>query len=69
MCATADSVMFNLRCSAEVMISWFEDNYMQANTAKFQLFTLGNDSGLGIGKYHTESSHSVKILGITTERT
>ena len=35
-----DSVMFNLRCSAEVMLSYFENNYMQANPAKFQLLTL-----------------------------
>ncbi len=38
--ATADSVMFKLRCSAEVMLSYFENNYMQANPAKFQLLTL-----------------------------
>ncbi len=70
--ATVDSVMFNLRCSAEVMISWFEDNHMQANPAKFQLLRLGDafyTSGLEIGEHHIESSHSVKILGVTFERT
>ncbi len=36
---TVVSIMFNLRCSAEVMLSWFEDNYMPSNPAKFQLLT------------------------------
>ena len=65
-----DSVLNRLNKDLGVALSWFKDNFMVANPAKFQVIFLGvNDDSLGLNINGTlvKGSEQVKLLGVTLD--
>ena len=66
-----DSAHTKLLAAFDIMISWFENNNLQANPNKFQLIVFeeaNKERSLAIHGADLQSSSSVKLLGVQIDQ-
>ncbi len=69
-----DVVRSRLENVSNIAITWFNDNHMQANAAKFQVAIFSRDRNvnslsLNIQGHELQSQDNVKLLGVNIDRT
>ena len=60
-------VLTQLEECSELVIAWFQNNYMKLNTDKCHLLVAGHKSEhtwVGVGPDKVWEDHSVKLLGV-----
>ncbi len=71
MAESVESVLSNLSAACNSMLSWYADNFMQANPDKFQLIIFNNQNTPGCITVNNKvliSEPVVKLLGVLIDK-
>ena len=67
---SVNDLIENLQSVLKIVLKWFKDNQMMANTGNFQFMILSKNTAnksIVINNKTIESSKSVKLLGLTID--